>query len=753
MRRLMVVPVLWLVGGGCAGKVTTDPSEEGTITPPPVAEFDPANQVVPFPNNLLLDPATGRLALPTQCGETPGSAAETLREELNQLDGFGTSKLSVTATFSEPVDLSSLADHVFLFRLATAGVPTDGREGPVPLDVSLGHSFRGCPPTTVVDNVTLQPRMPLAGKSTYVVALLRGIKTATGTEFQPSVNWALVRQSTEPVQFSSTGSVTYNATPFDPTNPNDLLTLQGLDLLWKAHAPVLQFFDAALPVLTGTNAPVPRDQVLLAWSFNTETISDPFDPAVTGSPASQLTTATAPDAPNMPPIPAAGDGATITVEQFYASAVPSLPCTLAGCAAIGAIYTGLPGLPSPSFVSPSFQKNADCAPATQVPGSPWSDPLKPAKVCDQTIPFIAVVPKGGTGPFKTVIFGHGLARSKEDLLAIAGALASKGFASVAIDAVDSGSRAVQITTDAALGCDPATSVGAGKPCATALSATCAPQCYAPILTADLAVTRDNLRQTVLDQLKLERVLKYCGTQSACGMLWVDPAHIGYLGQSLGSLIGAVTVAVSPDVKNAVFNVGAADWVQVFSDTPTDAIRCPIIDALIDGGLLHGAKWGAGPMHDPMALCLDPAGAWKTDPGFIQFAQSARWVLDPVDAVNYVGAYQAASGANALLAEVIGDQVVPNSATDELGALLGLTPTDAAVATAVPPTAPSPAAPMPGSQWIRYRNLPADMTSGFPGNSYAHGSLLQPATPLPDQSGLLGTSLMQTDTLTYLVTHL
>ena len=83
-------------------------------------------------------------------------------------------------------------------------------------------------------------------------------------------------------------------------------------------------------------------------------------------------------------------------------------------------------------------------------------------------------------------------------------------------------------------------------------------------------------------------------------------------------------------------------------------------------------------------------------------------------MNYVGAYRGASGANALLAEVIGDQVVPNSATDELGALLGFTPTDAAVATAVPPTAPSLAAPMPGSQWIRYKNLPADMTTGFPG---------------------------------------
>ena len=32
----------------------------------PYVEFDPANSIVPFPNNLALDPTTGKVNLPAQ---------------------------------------------------------------------------------------------------------------------------------------------------------------------------------------------------------------------------------------------------------------------------------------------------------------------------------------------------------------------------------------------------------------------------------------------------------------------------------------------------------------------------------------------------------------------------------------------------------------------------------------------------------------------------------------------------------------
>jgi hypothetical protein len=350
-----------------------------------------------------------------------------------------------------------------------------------------------------------------------------------------------------------------------------------------------------------------------------------------------------------------------------------------------------------------------------------------------------------------VIFAHGLTRSKEDLFALAGKLAAQGIASVAIDAVNHGARAVPISTDAALGCDQS-AVGAGLPCQTSITPSCAPQCFAPLLSPNLAVTRDNLRQTVLDQKKLLRVLGHCATEGACGSLWVDADHIGYLGQSLGALIGSVSVAVNPELKSAVLNVGGADWVQVFTDTPSVGIRCPLLDGLIDAGALSGQKWEMG--LNPEALCLDPLAAWKGSPGFLQFAQTARWMLDPIDGVNYAPVYRSASGPQVLVAEVLGDGVVPNSATEQFAELLGLMPASAAVASAVPPT-PTAEAALPGSHWLKYETLPA--MGVFPGNTYGHGSLLAPATAPPELmagiSGLLGTALMQTDALTFLVTHL
>lgn len=735
MHRLFLVGVLGLAA--CVSKVTADASELGPIAPPPIAEFDPANQIIPVPNNLLLGRATGKLALPAQCGETPTAAA--LRTGvLDALDGFGTSKTVIQTTFSEPVDASTLMGHVFVLRMATAGVPVTTSETPVPINVVTGTSPRygaDCMNPVMVNNITIVPTTPLDGSSTYAVALLQGIKTTSGADFLPSITWALVRQPTDPVQVSGmVGSVvvTQNNTPFNPQDPKDLATIVGLDQLWKATAPTLMFLDAELPQVAPAELPG-RDGILLAWSFNTETIESPLDAKAAGSPASQLTSATAPDALVIAQaIPAE------QVEAFYTVRLGAGSCASLGCDAIGAIYAG-------AIVSPNFQTGIDCK-TPAVPG-PWSDPIHPTKVCDQTITVLAVVPKvaPGLAGYKTVIFGHGLGRSKADLLAFAGRLAAQGIASIALDAVLSGDRAVPTSTDAAIGCAAA---GTGNTCTAALDASCAPQCFAPILSTNLAATRDNLRQTVLDTLKLERVVLACGAQGACQSLLVDVGHVGYVGQSLGSLLGEITVAQSTSIKTALFNVGGADWVQIVTFTANTQIRCSILDGLIDAGVLQGTKSNLG--TNPAALCLDPAAPWRTDPAFLNFAAIARWILDPVDAVNFTGVYLAASGPKLLLQEVKGDQVIPNEATDPYGSLLGLMKVPASVATSAMPTA-TPASGMAGSSWVQYANIPADATQMFPGNTYAHGSLLQPATP--DAAGLLGTAQMQTDAITFLVTHL
>ncbi len=751
MRHWISVACLGLVGG-CVESVTLDAVETGRLLPLPLAEFDPGSRILPLPNALLIDPATGRINLPQACGEMPDSAAARLRAALNQLDGFATSQANLVATFSQPVDPGSLTGRVFLVRIAERGEPLPTFEGAVAVDVAPATSLRfspDCAASAGVPNLTIRPRAPLAGASTYAVVLLAGIQTETEIGFVPSATWALVRQAQPPVVFSSTETdpprLTHNETPFDPETAEGLASLQGLDRLWRAHAPLLAAIDQLAPALTAGQELL-REDILLAWAFNTQTLVDPFDPALEGSPAAAL--ALVPDTLSIP-APLAGEGAPLSVEQFYASALPNAPCSALGCDAIGWIYAGSAVSQAPGFVSPSFLEGDDCDPATAVPVGAFGDPLRPSKVCDQQLSVLAVIPREPptAGGYPTVIFAHGFGRSKEDVLAIAGALARSGIASVALDAVDHGVRAVQVSADAALGCD---GPGPGKPCPEAFGPTCAPQCFAPILSSDLPVTRDHLRQTVLDQLKLERVLQACAGADVCGRLRVDATRIGYLGHSLGSLLGGVSVAVS-HMPAAVLNEAAGDWVGVLTETATDRIRCPLVDALIAGGVLAGETWGLG--TNPNALCL--ADSWKTEPRFREFAAAARWLLDPIDPVNYAARYRTEAGPVVLVAEVADDPVIPGSATLSFATLLGLAREPAAVAASALPT-PSAASLAPGSHWIVYRALDADSASMFPGNAYGPGSLLAPAAPAASMgaaSGQLGTALMQTDTLAYLVSHL
>jgi hypothetical protein len=123
-------------------------------------------------------------------------------------------------------------------------------------------------------------------------------------------------------------------------------------------------------------------------------------------------------------------------------------------------------------------------------------------------------------------------------------------------------------------------------------------------------------------------------------------------------------------------------------------------------------------------------------------------------VNYAPVYRQAGAPQILVAEVLDDQVVPNSATEQFAELLGLMPAPAAIASAIPPTSTAQLV-LPGNHFIQYQTLPA--MGMFPGNTYSHGSLLAPAAMPPELmagvDGLLATAQMQTDALTFLATHL
>src|SRR4051812_41963959 len=151
--------VVGLVGLAGCPDVGTD-TGEGTSGP--TVQFDPANSVIPFPNNLVLDPATGKVKLPQQCQE---SAAQSFIRQtlLNTLDGFGTYESALQVTFSEPVDVTSLDGKVLIYQRAKGATPNDPAGAqPVPVAAFIpGKSIQftpDCGSSAMVDNVTIIPQ-------------------------------------------------------------------------------------------------------------------------------------------------------------------------------------------------------------------------------------------------------------------------------------------------------------------------------------------------------------------------------------------------------------------------------------------------------------------------------------------------------------------------------------------------------------------------------------------------------------------
>lgn len=739
-----------LIGATGCPDVDEDPNEVGTAGPQ--VEFDPSARIIPFPNNLLIDPMTGLVNLPAQCNESAASKA-TREQVLNQLDGFGTYETAITVTFTEPVDEATLADRVVLYQRtsgANALDPAASQEVPVLVRRTQTTRFAAdCATSSMVEQVAIIPLVPLEQKSNYTVALLSGIKTQGGADFGPSFTWALINQAEPPVAFDDQGNLIVNRTPLNPLDPEDFASLQGIALLWRAHAQALGFLEAKGHA---------RGDVLLAWEFKTQTTTDPLDPAVAGSPAAGVLKAPLQGLTSLPGFnramppwvlcdPAGGGPGTDSDVQCFlkisfggAAGVPAnqvyaagdATCAQVGCAAVGDVLGGAFGSKQYQIDTPNpFDASKP------IPG-PWNNPRTPTSTKTETIGVLVFVP-AATAPtdgFPTIVFGHGLGSSRTSVLAIGPQLAapraalgfSSGFVTVSMDFVAHGSRAVRISNTGAC-------ADTGTPAAPP-SPSAAPQCYAPFLSPNLAATRDNIRQSVLDMQGLVEAVKACGT-AACttpnANLKIDPTQISYAGISLGGIIGSMVVATKTELTASLLNVAGAGWFDILENTETLEIRCSLVDALIDAGVLVGDK-----STGAMPLCLGET--WKTQPGYRQFAAIGRWVIDPADPANFT---RKLIGRAILIQEVVGDLVVPNIATNNLGALVQLTPMAADPATsATPPPSDAILDPSSTAKFLTYTD-----TAGPPPNDFEHASLLRPA---PTPGGPLGTIRLQVDAITYLI---
>ncbi len=691
-RKLITIGALLgasLLGAASCAELKVDDNETADNFAPsdpaqsPTIRFDPSNSFIPFPNQLLISPTTHKVTLPAPACPESGTATALRTQVLNALDGFGTFQVaSSVAVDAEDSDGNAVgADNdtlisgqtVVLYRRSPSPDNT-----PIPVTAFASTTVRlvspGCDAgTAVLDHtIVVVPNQPLDPNAHYVAAILKGVTSTEGAEFSPTVPFFFVRQATDP-------------TPTTPSLPS------AFSQLWL-----------------GMNAPISflaniydRSDILVAWEFTTQTTRAPLMPSVAMSPAAQVvsTITGLTDPLDTVSSIAGGDG-----QAYMTAALGGAPaCAAVQCQNVDDVLQG-------TLHTLSFQLPLNL-------GGSFSSPTAPAVTdADNPIPVQAYIPAGMapmTG-WPTVIFGHGVTRSKEDAVAIASQLATAGIATVAMSWPLHGDRAVQNSTSALLGCD-----GTPDPVTDA-------QCFVPFLSSNLAATRDNFRQADLDILALVEALKRCDND-ACGALNVDQNKIGYMGQSLGGIIGSVVAGVNTDISAYVLNVAGVGLLDVIVETDQhEFLQCPLINSLISAGIIIGM---------PNVTCLDP-NLWKNQPGFRQFRGIAQWVLDPADGANYI----THRTAPALLQEVIGDDTVPNESSLTLGALLGISAPTASGTSGMPAPSMTFSGAATSSYWVTYTT--SSMT-----HVYDHGSLLAPPALTPQ--GLLATKQMQTDAITFL----
>ena len=266
----------------------------------------------------------------------------------------------------------------------------------------------------------------------------------------------------------------------------------------------------------------------------------------------------------------------------------------------------------------------------------------------------------GTAGWPMVMYGHGITSYKETGLAIAGTLALNGQGMVAIDLPLHGTRGVDMNGDGNEDLNAGDNVGI----------------YTNL--ASLGTVRDNLRESIADDLSLRLALS---AQTAPGGD-MDGTQVGFLGISLGSIVGTGVVAAANTptkdptsgtdlsslfhFNSAALSVPGAGVAGVFAFSPAFG---PTVEAGLKASASFQAALAAANTNnlqsgDAGYDQLVSAVYAKFLPQFLFAAQTA---VDSADPIAY-GATLKSNTPGVLVQEVVGDgsatnpgdQVIPNS---------------------------------------------------------------------------------------------
>ncbi len=609
------------------------------------ANFNPTAGVLPFPTNLLLSGTTDLtlnipVANPDNFGDPPVA--------LNALDGFGTVSPWTTSFSTAPKASTLVAGQtVRMFEVTLTG-PGGGVTGIVrELQPTADFVVATVSSDASSRTIALVPTRPLRQLTSFMAVVTNGVTDAAGNNATPDQTYFLTQRTTR---------LCVAGVSQDPLLPN-------------ATACALE----PLRQLTGSQetaaaaAGIPRANIVVSWVATTQSIT-PVLQAVRGRTAQTAPAATllAPTGLNLgslgaglPPI---ADIFIGSIDLPYYLGVPSQTNPTAP---LTAFWRAAPGAYVPPFAALGLNPTSTFV--------TFANPF-PVVTMAQKVPMVLTIPNAASGRTKPaagwpiVIFQHGITRDRTDAFAIAATMASQGYAVVAIDIPLHG-----ITNPANrlfVGNTPLASLGVRERTFNLDLVNNSTGASGPdgmidssgnffINLSSLLTSRDNIRQASADLFTLARAIP---TMRLSGPNDFDGSRIGFVGQSLGSIVGTTFMAIEPSVQTAVLNVPGGGIARLLEASPTFGPR-------IRAGLL-----AAG-------------GPTQGTPAFDSFFGAAQTVIDSSDPINFALPTNGGllPSKRLLVQEVVGggsvlpDQVIPNSVvgaplsgTEPLIRILGLT---------------------------------------------------------------------------------
>jgi hypothetical protein len=614
-------------------------------------QLDPSRGLVPLPIDLLRNPGpTGTLTALAACTLAAGTlldggqCSSSAAAGFAALDGFSTTGAMLAPTSDLIQAASVTGSTVQLWDLTNPASPA---LVPPSTYIDAPCEFAStCDPagraTSLTPVVALQPAGATAGDATSVFRT-RPLKDAT--EYAVLISDGVLDKSGNGLKPGTVASILQFTNPLVDSGGNS--QLQGVD---NPTAGALEIMRQQLaPVLSAAaQAGIGPGHVAMAYTFRTQTI---------------LSTATELAALPYQAAPATfnggvADGGVIVETATAAFAKYGVDPGLAPSADIGQVLEAQ--LTTLNLLNPAT-------------GAFFSNPTQAQPEVINAIITVPKVPaKNSQGLTPVVVFRHGLGGARVEMLPLANSFAKAGIILAAIDAAKHGERSLcpagQVTTSlggltlpicadgaACVSPLPAGAQGDANPpgtCAAgyverpvATSCLTNPACNwggkagIPLVSGDFLISpnffrsRDTFRQDMIDESQFIHVLAPV-PPSPIGPLGnpvfdyllslgivIDPAHIGFIGQSLGSIQGAADVASNPRIDTAVFNVGGGTTVDVFTNSPSFT---SLVDQLL-------AQLGIAPGSS----------------SYLQFLVVAKTVLDPADPVNFAGHIQSNTLPNLL----------------------------------------------------------------------------------------------------------